>query len=154
MSLSAYADGNRFLDNDKLAFPDASTYAIDVTSADRLISAALFEIYGDVVNTWDIAPTGQQVATPPIVVDMSAMLAASYYYRRIYSEETTSTPYYADELEARVLELMDALRAGTIGIGIAYDSGIDMSDVNFWPNDTTVDLCGNPVRFFTMQDLY
>jgi hypothetical protein len=154
MSLSAYTDGNRFLDNDKIAFPDANTYSIDVTSADRLITTVLFDVYGADVNLWDIDPTDPQVITPPIVIDISAMLAASYYYRRVYSEETSDTPYYADQLETRAMMLLDHLRSGQLGIGDAYVIGTDMSDANFWPNDTTVDLCGNPIRFFTMQDCY
>lgn len=155
MTLSAYTDGNRFLDQDKLKFADATAYLGDVTSADRLIKAALFEIFGSVVNTWAVSPTPPQVAPPEIVQDISGMLAASYFYRRIYSEETTAQPLYADDLENRALALIDKLRMGTIGLDDeTYTSNTQFSDSDFFPNDAYVDTLGNPIRYFGIEDVY
>lgn len=148
MALSAYTDGNRFLDEDKLAFPDANSYTKDVTNADRLVKAALMQAFGnDIIDAW-INPA----TTPAIVIDISALLAASYYYRRIYSEETTGVPYYADQLEKRAMMLLDDIRAGRIGLDDeTYVAGLSMTQANFWPNDLTVDDCGVPIRLFTMD---
>ena len=158
MALSAYTDGNRFLDEEKLRFDDLSTYSIDVTPADRLIRAALGDVFPDDVSTWDRADDPQPPGTvqpPDIIIDISAMLAAAYLYYRVYSEETTEVPAYAVQLEARATNLLMQVKAGTLAIedsdGIAIISGTDFDSADFWPNDSTVDVYGEPLRLFTLE---
>jgi hypothetical protein len=154
MALSAYTDGNSHLDNDKLAFTDADDYSSDVTSADRLIRAALTEIFGDVVSTWDINPTPPDVITPEIVIEISGLLSASYRYRKIYSEETTEVPAAAVELEQRAMCIVDDLRSGKISIDADTIAGTEWTNNDFYPNDMTIDLNGDPVRLFAITDVY
>lgn len=142
MTLAAYTDANRFLDGTKLAFKDDIDAAPEATYADRAITSALYDSFGEVVNTWDIVPTGGEESTPGIIVEIAGMLMAAMRYDKVYSGEDVGEAPYAVSLREQAMGLLQQIASGSMTIsdsgGIIITSGTAWASSDFWPNDTTV----------------
>lgn len=152
MTLAAYQDANRYLDNDKVRFENDADALDDAISADRYVQASLFDVFGSQVTNWDIAPTGGKVQTPVIVTDIVAMLMAAYRYNKIYSLETNAADTYATRLMNMAESLLAKLRSGEMNlVEVTIISGVAFSESDFWPNDTTLNDQDQPNRKFAID---
>lgn len=155
MTLAAFTDANRFLDENKVRFENDVDAASDAISADRYVTGVLYDVYGAQVLTWNIAPTGGQVATPVAVVEIVAMLMAAYRYNKRYSLEENAPNTYATRLMAQANEWLTMIRSGAMNlVEAAIVSGVIFAEGDFWPNDTTVDTAGISSRKFTMDMIF
>lgn len=150
MTLAAYTDANRYLDTNKLVFATNDDASPEATAADRKIRGKLFGVYGDVVDTWDIDPTSPQIATPNLIIEIAGMMMACQRYAKKYAEEVEAESSYAGRLCKEADKLIEQIIDGTIALEDT-PSGIAFGQPDFWPNDTTVDIHGDPLRFATME---
>jgi len=151
--LATFEDANRWLDESKILFDDATDADDEATEADSIVRAMLFDVFGDLVNDWDGSddppPTDP---TPPVVRTIAGLLMASYRYAKVYSEETVDASSYAQALENRAMALIMGIKDGSIELGdTTITSGVAWSRDDFWPNDLTTDDNDDPIRFATME---
>lgn len=149
--LANAAEANKYLDLSKVGFANDDDARDEIEAADTVIRTNLFDVYGDVVNTWEYSPSGSQVQAPPAVVERAAMWMAALRYAKVYALESNEENSWSNRLFAMVNEWFTKLRTGETTIS-GYTSGIAFVEADFWPNDTDVDPnTGISNRKFTMS---
>jgi len=149
--LANYAEANKYLDLTKVGFANNDDASDEIDAADSVIRSNLFDVFGDVVYTWEYTPGTGQVQAPDAVTERAAMWMAALRYAKVYSEETLDENSWSARLFAMVNDWFGKLRTGEVTIpGIT--SGIAFSEDDFWPNSTDVDpSTGISNRKFTMS---
>jgi hypothetical protein len=111
---------------------------------------------------YDTSTWTNNTNTPALVIDLMAMLAASYTLRVAISEDD-GIHEYADWLEKRVMDLVDAIVEGSLTIpGVTPSPTAPSSEsINFYPDDAaTQTWLDNPflqegaARAFTMEQIF
>lgn len=156
MSLASFEDAREWLDKYKITFETADDAVAESAHADAIVRAYLAGTFPDHVGLWDKEPTGNQEATPEIIVQIAAMLMASYRYAKVYSEESLSHNSYAFQLEQRAMKLLSDVSNGLIDLADEnYASSAAFAESDFWPNDKTVKEGTNePLRAFNMEQTF
>lgn len=149
--LALFSDANKYLDEVKIRFQNDDDAEAESIAADVYIRAALFDVYGATVDTWDRVPTGGEVQPPDLIRELASMYMAAMRYAKRYSEETTTESVFAQNLYDMIDEKLQALRDGTITI-VGITSGLAFAQEDFWPNDTyVIEGTTDPNRKFTMD---
>jgi len=159
MSLATFEDGNRWLDQTKIRFENASDAEPEVAIVDPIVKSHLIGAFPNDVGQWD--ESGTPESTPELVRTICGMLMASFRYAKKYSEETTEPSSYSGQLYAQAMLMLEQLRNGTLTLeDVNLESQIALIQGDFWPNNTTLvtsdmDLpmldTGDPLRMFSME---
>jgi hypothetical protein len=148
MPLASADDANRLLDGTKIRFANESNAADEQTRADRIIRAALYDLFPDEVDTWDV-----DTFVPGLVKEIASMFMAGFRYNRIYSQETLGSNSYGRGLVNDAEQLLEDIREGRktlVDVPVVVDV---TGSPSFYPNDQTVDLDNfEPLRFFNVED--
>ncbi len=130
-------DINGWLPDDKLIADDVDTAEFQV-EARRIIKGQLSGVFTPaILFSWATPAT-----TPDVIRGIAGRLIAAYYYRKRYSEDDPDIPAYAQRLYDEAIMMLTEIRMGTLivlgpdDVPIA-DSGLSMSTLDFWPNDST-----------------
>jgi hypothetical protein len=150
MTLAAFSDANRYLDENKLSFANDIDATKEATEVDRIIRGTLFSVYGTVVNDWEVDSLTSP--TPNLIIEIAGMLMAASRYAKKYAEETTQESDYASRLKNQANSLIEQIRSGQITLEDL--EGVSFTEADFWPNDTTVDEAGDPLRFATIDKVF
>jgi len=167
MPLADFSNANNWLDEVKLAFPNAEDAEEESASADAIIRGALADVFPDNINLWtnETPLVPPQEAVPELIREVAAMLMAAFFYQKKYSEESNRSFNYGVQLEQRAMRILKGLRDGTIVLGdIDIINSLGLLEADYLPNDTTIvtpemnDLVGpkqgEPLRFFEMGKVF
>lgn len=135
--LASLEDINTHLPEDKAEMLDAdqSIFQIDVS---RYIKGLLSGVFTPVVLFgWD-----SPAHTPEIIRGIAGRLIAAKWYAKLYSEDATSVPEYAQLLYNEARDMLMGVRNGELAVLDANSvviavTGLRLSSDDFWPNDTT-----------------
>jgi len=146
--LASNEDINTWLPADKLEANLANT-AKEQIDAQRLIRGQLAGVFTPVI----IAGWADPDTTPDLIRGVAGRLIAAFLYRKVYSEDSTDIPEYAQTLYNEAIGTLTGIRAGNIIVTDSSgnpigDNQLDMSSSDFWPNDTTAG------PYFTMDQSF
>lgn len=126
-------DIQSWLQNDKVTVDDtlAGKPNIDAT---RTIKGQLAGIFSPLtISSW-----ADPASTPEIIRGIAGRLAAAFIYRKIYSEEDTSIPEYAQALYNEAISMLQDIRLGSLIVTDDTEEPVDTTGstlLGFWPND-------------------
>lgn len=146
--LASYEDVDGFLPEDKLEANDANASQFQVDAV-QLIRGQLASSFAPTVLVGWSDPSN----TPYLIRQIAARLIASQVYKKVYSEERSQLPEYAQDLYNQAIEMLREIRAGnliildTSGEPITTDE-LAMSSDDIWPNNLTEG------PFFTMTQRF
>ena len=150
MSLATFLDANAWLDESKLKFEDTSDSTQEADNADTMVKAYLGDVYPDHVDLW--IAEDEDNPTPKIIREAAALLMAAYKERKVYAINELGTPFHAQWLEEKAISILTDIRTGVITVTELPGVGStgELSQDDFWPNDTTEVLEAADGRKFSM----
>jgi hypothetical protein len=141
MALASLSDINVHLPEDKLEVVPAQ-YSDVQLDAERVVRGYLSGYIDPVV----LAGWSNPTVTPEIIRAVVGRLCAAFWYRKRYSEDSLVDPQFALIKYNEAISMLQMIQAGTLKVdSIVVTSGIDLENVDYWPNDTT------PGPYFTMD---
>ena len=130
-----------FLDSGKVqTWLEDSKFPVAVVS-DDFETLAAGTVKGKLEARYDTSTWVDEATSPALVIDIMAMLVASYELRKAISEDDGESSY-PKWLEARALQLCDDILSGAIELeGFAVDTDSTLgSGVEFFPTDASTEL--------------
>lgn len=96
-------------------------------------------VLGRLQDTYNTTVWTGASSTPALIRKIISMFVAAWNYQVLYSDDDDLSNF-GQMLKAEAEKWLEGVAAGKYDLGIAFpplDSGIFMSDVDFWPNNTT-----------------
>ncbi len=121
-----------------------------------LETATKFRVIAALSEVYDTSLWLDDTSTPALVRQVMAMYYAAWYYRRTYSEDTDSSPTYADWLEGLADTMLMGIVDGTLDLIEVVGLSAATGSMDFYPQDNNYDSNGYRVddAKFTMGQVF